>query len=197
MNSNHNLIYLTSCYLTESSFSITVHPIQYKDKLMITLHTSEGDITIELDSENTPNTANNFLSYAKDGFFDGTIFHRVIDSFMVQGGGFTADMNQKETRAEIENEADKGGKNDRGTLAMARTSDPHSATGQFFINLVDNDFLNFRSKDMQGWGYCVFGKVTKGMEVIDKIAKVKTTSKSGHQDVPETAVVIDKVTVTE
>lgn len=197
MNSNHNLIYFRNSYLTKSSFSITVHPIQYKDKLMITLHTSEGDITIELDSENTPNTANNFLSYAKDGFFDGTIFHRVIDSFMVQGGGFTADMNQKETRAEIENEADKGGKNDRGTLAMARTSDPHSATGQFFINLVDNDFLNFRSKDMQGWGYCVFGKVTNGMEVVDKIAKVKTTSKGGHQDVPETAVVIDKVTITD
>lgn len=164
---------------------------------MITLHTNYGPIVIELDFENTPKTAANFLEYAKSGFYDGTIFHRVINGFMIQGGGFEPGMKQKATRAEIENEADKGQQNTRGTLAMARTDDPHSASSQFFINVVDNAFLNFRSKAGSGWGYCVFGKVTSGMEVIDKIKTVSTTSRGGHQDVPKNDVIIEKVTVEE
>lgn len=162
---------------------------------MITLQTNFGDITLKLDTENTPNTANNFLEYAKSGFFDQTIFHRVIDGFMIQGGGFTEDMDQKKSNSTIENEADKGGSNKRGSIAMARTSDPHSASNQFFINLKDNNFLNHQSKTQNGWGYCVFGEVTEGMDVVDKIAKVATTSRAGHQDVPKDAVVIEKVIV--
>lgn len=164
---------------------------------MITLHTNYGDITIELDFEKAPKTAANFKQYAEDGYYEGTIFHRVIDGFMIQGGGFDEEMNQKETRAPIENEADNGLKNDLGTLAMARTGDPHSASAQFFINVKDNDFLNFRSKDMQGWGYCVFAKVTDGMDVVTKIKGVKTGNTGGHQDVPAESVVIEKVTVAE
>lgn len=164
---------------------------------MITLHTNFGDITLELDFQNTPVTAKNFLEYAKSGFYDGTIFHRVINGFMIQGGGFSKDMKQKSTRSPIMNEADKGQANKRGTIAMARTSDPNSATAQFFINVKDNDFLNFTAKNMNGWGYCVFGKVTEGMDVVDKIKAVPTTSRSGHQDVPEKEVVIEKVTVDE
>jgi peptidyl-prolyl cis-trans isomerase B (cyclophilin B) len=162
---------------------------------MITLQTNHGDITIELDQENTPKTAENFLNYAKNGFYDGTIFHRVIKNFMIQGGGFDATMKQKPTNATIENEADKGQHNKRGTIAMARTSDPHSATAQFFINVVDNDFLNFSAKSNNGWGYCVFGKVTSGMEVVDKIKAVPTTNRAGHSDVPVDVVVIEKVVV--
>ena len=162
---------------------------------MITLHTNLGDITLVLDKENTPVTANNFESYAQSGHFDGTIFHRVIDGFMIQGGGFTSDMKQKSTQDPIKNEAAKGGTNKRGTIAMARTSDPHSATAQFFINVVDNDFLNFKSETANGFGYCVFGTVTEGMDVVDAIRKVKTTSKAGHQDVPVEAVVIERVSV--
>ena len=162
---------------------------------MITLHTSHGDITIELDFEKAPKTAENFQKYAQDGFYDGTIFHRVINNFMIQGGGFTEDMQQKETRAPIENEADNGLVNDAGSLAMARTSDPHSASAQFFINVKDNDFLNHKSKDMQGWGYCVFGRVTEGMEVVNKIKEVDTGNRAGHQDVPVTPIVIQSVTV--
>lgn len=164
---------------------------------MITLHTNYGDIDLELDYEKAPKTAANFRQYAEDGFFNGTIFHRVISNFMIQGGGFTEDMEQKETRAAIENEADNGLSNNAGTIAMARTMDPHSATAQFFINVKDNDFLNFKSKDTQGWGYCVFGKVTGGMDVVEKIKNVKTGSQGMHQDVPVDSVVIERVTVTD
>lgn len=164
---------------------------------MITLHTSHGPIKIKLDFENTPKTAQNFLDYAKEGFYEGTIFHRVIDGFMIQGGGLTEDMQNKATKDPIENEANKGGKNNRGTLAMARTMDPHSATAQFFINVKDNDFLNFQSESMQGWGYCVFGEVVEGMDVVDKIKAVKTGNKAGHQDVPVEVISIDKVEVAD
>lgn len=164
---------------------------------MITLQTSMGNITLELDTANTPVTAENFLSYAKSGHYDGTIFHRVMNGFMIQGGGFDANMKQKSTQATIKNEAKTGGENKRGTIAMARTSDPHSASAQFFINVVDNDFLNFTAESGNGWGYCVFGKVVEGMDVVDQIKKVATTSKAGHQNVPVDAVVIEKVVITE
>lgn len=163
---------------------------------MINLQTNFGDIKIELDFENTPNTAENFLSLAAEGFYDGTIFHRVIDGFMIQGGGFDVEMNQKRAGQTIENEGEKCLPNKRGTLAMARTSDPHSASSQFFINVKDNDFLNFKSKTTDGWGYCVFGKVVEGMDVVDKIKAVSTTRRSGHQDVPVHDVIIEKVVVT-
>ncbi|MDR7927680.1 peptidylprolyl isomerase [Acidithiobacillus thiooxidans] len=158
----------------------------------VVLHSNKGDIVIELDAEKAPNTVENFLSYVDEGFFDETIFHRVIPGFMVQGGGFTADMQQKKTHAPIQNEAENGLKNLRGTLAMARTNDPHSATAQFFINLTDNDFLNFKAASGTGWGYAVFGKVVSGMEVVDEIAKVPTGNKGMHQDVPKDTVTIDK-----
>ena len=163
--------------------------------MKVTIETSKGTITLELDAEKAPETVANFVKYAKDGHYDGTIFHRVIDGFMIQGGGFTKDMNQKPTRAPIRNEAMNGLKNKRGTIAMARTMVVDSATSQFFINLVDNDFLDFQSPTPQGFGYAVFGKVTSGMEVVDAIAKVKTGSAGPHQNVPETPVVIRKVTV--
>lgn len=162
---------------------------------MITLHTNYGDIELELDFDKAPKTAANFRQYAADGFYNGTIFHRVINNFMIQGGGFTEDMQQKKTNPPIENEADNGLPNNTGTIAMARTSDPHSATAQFFINVKDNDFLNHKSKTAQGWGYCVFGKVTKGIDVINKIKNVKTGSQGMHQDVPVETVVIERVTV--
>lgn len=164
---------------------------------MITLKTNHGDIKLELDFENTPVTAKNFQNYAEQGFYDGTIFHRVIDGFMIQGGGFEPKMIEKDTNAPIINEADKGGKNVRGSIAMARTNAPHSASAQFFINVKDNDFLNHRSKDANGWGYCVFGKVVEGMDVVDKIKAVATTSKRGHDDVPVEDVVIEEVIVDE
>jgi peptidyl-prolyl cis-trans isomerase B (cyclophilin B) len=164
---------------------------------MITLQTNMGDIDITLDFKNTPISAQNFLDYAKSGFFEGTIFHRVINNFMIQGGGFDEKMNHKKSNAPIQNEAKTGGKNKRGTLAMARTSDPHSASSQFFINVKDNDFLNFSSENQQGWGYCVFGQVTAGMDVVDRIKAVSTTSRSGHQDVPVDNVVIQKVLIKE
>ncbi|MEO8400530.1 MAG: peptidylprolyl isomerase [Gammaproteobacteria bacterium] len=164
---------------------------------MVTLHTSYGDISIELDFENTPVTAENFLTQAKNGFYDQTIFHRVINGFMVQGGGFDLEMQQKEAGGTIENEADKAQPNKRYTVAMARTSDPHSAGSQFFINVADNDFLNFKSKSGDGWGYCVFGQVVAGMDVVDKIKAVSTARRSGHQDVPVNNVVIESVTVSE
>jgi peptidyl-prolyl cis-trans isomerase B (cyclophilin B) len=162
---------------------------------MITLHTNFGDIKLELDFDKAPNTAANFKQYVEEGFYDGTIFHRVIDNFMIQGGGFTADMEQKDVRDAIENEADNGLKNDNGTIAMARTMDPHSATAQFFINVKDNDFLNHSGKNMQGWGYCVFGKVVEGMDVVNQIKGVKTGFSGGHQDVPTETVVIEKATI--
>lgn len=164
---------------------------------MITLKTNLGDIKIDLDFTNTPNTAKNFLEYVESGFYDNTIFHRVINNFMIQGGGFTSGMEQKRGRAPIQNEADKGKPNKRGTVAMARTSDPHSASSQFFINVKDNDFLNHSAKTPQGWGYCVFGNVVEGMDVIDKIKAVSTTSRAGHQDVPAQDVIIEKVIVDE
>jgi peptidyl-prolyl cis-trans isomerase B (cyclophilin B) len=162
---------------------------------MITLHTNYGDITIELDFEKAPKTAANFKQYVEEGFYNGTIFHRVIDGFMVQGGGFTEDFEQKKTRDPIENEADNGLQNLTGTLAMARTNDPHSATAQFFINVKDNAFLNHTGKNASGWGYCVFGKVTGGMDVVNKIKGVKTGTKGFHQDVPKEAVIIQSATI--
>jgi peptidyl-prolyl cis-trans isomerase A (cyclophilin A) len=157
-------------------------------KPVVILSTSKGDIKIELDSEKAPITVENFLGYVDDGFFDGTIFHRVIPGFMIQGGGFDREMSQKKTRAPIKNEADNGLSNDRGTLAMARTSDVNSATAQFFINLKDNDFLNHGSRD---FGYAVFGKVVDGMEVVDEIAKTRTANREGHGDVPVEPIVIN------
>jgi peptidyl-prolyl cis-trans isomerase B (cyclophilin B) len=162
---------------------------------MITLHTNHGDIVIELDFDKAPNTSANFKQYAEEGFYTNTIFHRVINDFMIQGGGMTEDMEQKKTRAQIQNEADNGLKNTMGTLAMARTSDPHSASGQFFINVKDNSFLDHTSKTSQGWGYCVFGKVVVGMDVVNKIKVVKTGSKGHHQDVPKEAIIIQNVTL--
>jgi len=161
----------------------------------ILMTTTVGPMTLELDADNAPKTVENFLSYVSSGFYDGTIFHRVIDNFMVQGGGFTADMEQKSTQAPIENEANNGLKNARGTIAMARTQDPHSATAQFFINVQDNDFLNHTGENMQGWGYAVFGKVTEGGDVLDKIRCVQTGSQAGHQDVPVEPIIIESVTV--
>lgn len=160
-----------------------------------TIETSKGTITLELDEVKAPETVANFAQYARDGHYDGTIFHRVIDGFMIQGGGFTRDMNQKATREPIRNEAMNGLKNARGTIAMARTSVVDSATSQFFINLVDNDFLNFTNPTPRGFGYAVFGVVTDGMEVVDAIAKVKTGTRGYYENVPEEAVVIKKVTV--
>lgn len=162
---------------------------------MIRMQTNHGDITLELFEDKAPETCKNFLQYATDGFYDGTVFHRVIKGFMIQGGGFTPDMRQKPTKAPVKNEADNGIDNTAGSVAMARTSDPHSATAQFFINVSDNDFLNFRAPTAAGWGYCVFGRVVDGMETIRAIEKVATGSKAGHQDVPNDDVVIESVTV--
>ena len=162
---------------------------------MVTLHTTLGDIRLELDAEKAPATVENFLAYARDGFYNGTIFHRVIDNFMIQGGGMTPDMEQKETRAPIANEANNGLGNATGTIAMARTNDPHSATAQFFINVSDNDFLNHRAPSGQGWGYAVFGKVVDGMDVVTKIKSVKTGTQGFHQDVPNDPIVIERVSV--
>lgn len=164
---------------------------------MVILKTNYGDITIELDFEKAPKTAENFVQYVKEGFYDGTIFHRVINNFMIQGGGFEPGMKQKATRDPIENEADNGLANDSGTIAMARTMDPHSASAQFFINVKDNDFLNHSAKTAQGWGYAVFGKVTDGMDVVDKIKAVATTMAAGHQDVPAEDVIINSAVVSE
>lgn len=164
---------------------------------MVILHTNHGPITIELDAARAPKSAANFLAYARAGHFDHTLFHRVIDGFMVQGGGFGADFRQKPTSAPIENEAGNGLKNERYTVAMARTSDPHSATAQFFINVADNDFLNHRSRDASGWGYCVFGRVVSGKEVVDHIKGVPTGRRSGHENVPSEDVVIERAEVVE
>lgn len=161
----------------------------------VMMTTTVGPMTIELDADTAPKTVENFLSYVAGGFYDGTIFHRVIDNFMIQGGGFTADMEQKSTQAPIENEANNGLKNQRGTIAMARTQDPHSATAQFFINVQDNDFLNHTGENMQGWGYAVFGKVTDGEDVLDKIRGVQTGSQAGHQDVPVEPIIIESVAI--
>ena len=163
----------------------------------VEMTTTFGSITLELDSDKAPKTVENFLSYVNDGFYNGTIFHRVIDNFMIQGGGFDANMQQKPTADAIENEADNGLTNDRGTIAMARTMDPHSATAQFFINVKNNDFLNHSGKNMQGWGYTVFGRVVSGDDVLDKIRAVSTGNLAGHQDVPTESVIIESVAVVE
>ena len=161
--------------------------------MSVLLTTNHGQITLELDADKAPKTVENFLSYVKSGHYDGTIFHRVIDGFMIQGGGFSPDMRQKPTEDPVENEANNGLTNDRYTIAMARTSDPHSASAQFFINVSDNDFLNYPGSD--GWGYCVFGKVTSGTEVVDTIGKVETGRRSMFSDVPTEDVVIEKAEI--
>jgi peptidyl-prolyl cis-trans isomerase B (cyclophilin B) len=160
---------------------------------MIVITTSKGDIHIQLDDENTPETAENFRNYVRNEFYKDTIFHRVISGFMIQGGGMLSDMTQKPTDAPVKNEAKSAKPNKRGTIAMARTMDPHSATAQFFINLVDNGFLNFTGENAQGYGYCVFGDVVEGMDVVDAIAKVKTGSSHGHSDVPVEPILIHDI----
>lgn len=164
---------------------------------MVILKTNFGDITLELFADKAPKTVENFLSYVRAGFYDDTIFHRVINGFMIQGGGMTADMQQKPTEKPVENEADNGVANDAGTIAMARTNDPHSATAQFFINVNNNEFLNHSSKTSSGWGYCVFGKVVEGMDVVEKIKQVRTGNHGYHQDVPLEPVIITSTEITE
>jgi peptidyl-prolyl cis-trans isomerase B (cyclophilin B) len=180
------LFTLFLCFAMQSSYSLT----QGK-KTMVKLHTNFGDITLQLDAEKAPNTVKNFLDYVNAGFYENTLFHRVIDGFMIQGGGFEPGLKQKAVNAPIQNEAANGLKNDKYTIAMARTSDPHSATAQFFINVTDNSFLNYTAANSQGYGYCVFGKVIEGMDVVDAIRKVKT----GSQDVPREDVIITKAEV--
>ena len=165
---------------------------------LVTISTSAGDIHLELDANNAPITVANFLKLAEDGYYTGTIFHRIIEGFMVQGGGLDENMAPKPTNTDpIQNEANNGLKNDRGSIAMARTMDPHSATGQFFINHKDNDFLNHTAETSQGWGYAVFGVVTEGMDIVDQIADVATGSSGGHQDVPVDVITIESVTISE
>ncbi|MEW5891874.1 MAG: peptidylprolyl isomerase [Pseudomonadota bacterium] len=164
---------------------------------MVKLHTNFGTISLELDPAKAPDTVANFLQYVRDGFYDNTIFHRVIDGFMIQGGGFTPDMEQKETRAPIQNEAHNGLKNAAYTIAMARTPNPHSATAQFFINVSDNGFLDFTEPSPRGYGYCVFGRVVEGRDVVDRIKKVPTGSRAGHQDVPVEPVIIERAELIE
>lgn len=164
---------------------------------MIKLHTNHGVITLELFADKAPETVANFEQYVKDGHYDGTIFHRVISNFMIQGGGFEPSMKQKATRATIKNEANNGLSNKIGTIAMARTMEPHSASAQFFINVANNDFLNHSGKNVQGWGYAVFGEVIEGQDVVDKIKAVPTGSKAGHQDVPKDDVIIEKAEIIE
>jgi len=178
------------------SFSKDNHPdTKGAEMVTVTMETNKGVITLELDSAKAPDTVSNFVAYANAGHYNNTVFHRVIPGFMIQGGGFDTNMQQKSTNAPVKNEANNGLKNDKGTIAMARTSDPHSATAQFFINVKDNTFLDFKSETPQGWGYTVFGKVTDGMDVVESIEVVPTGNKNGHQDVPATDVIITKVTV--
>ena len=162
---------------------------------MIIFKTTLGDVKIELNFDKAPITAKNFQQYVEDGFYNGTIFHRVIKGFMVQGGGFTSGLEEKETRATIKNEASNGLKNMRGTLAMARTQEPHSASGQFFFNLVDNSFLDFKSETEQGWGYCVFAEVVEGMDIVDKMTLVDTGRMGFHDDVPKEEIIVESVIV--
>jgi peptidyl-prolyl cis-trans isomerase B (cyclophilin B) len=162
---------------------------------MIILKTNLGDIKIELNFDKAPVTAKNFQQYVEDGFYNGTIFHRVIKGFMAQGGGFSAGLEEKDSRATIQNEANNGLGNKRGTLAMARTQEPHSASAQFFINLSDNDFLDFKSESVQGWGYCVFAEVVEGMDIVDKMTLVDTGSRAGHDDVPKDEIIIESALV--
>ncbi|MBW1896574.1 MAG: peptidyl-prolyl cis-trans isomerase [Deltaproteobacteria bacterium] len=176
--------------MSQSAWADVSHP-------RVRLETNLGAIVLELDAQKAPKTVENFLAYVRDGFYDGTTFHRVIKGFMIQGGGLTADMQKKPVKAQVKNEADNGLKNKRGTIAMARTGDPNSATAQFFINTVDNAPLDHREKSQPGWGYCVFGKVVEGMGVVDAIEGVKTESKTGRRNVPTTPVVIKQATVME
>ncbi|GLR69489.1 peptidylprolyl isomerase [Agaribacter marinus] len=164
---------------------------------MVVLKTNFGDIKLSLNAEKAPKTVENFLQYVKDGFYDNTIFHRVISNFMIQGGGFETGMEQKPVNAPIENEADNGLSNKLGSIAMARTNDPHSATAQFFINVKDNDFLDFSAPNSQGWGYCVFGEVIEGLDIVEKIKAVETGSSGFHQDVPVDDVIIESATIAE
>jgi peptidyl-prolyl cis-trans isomerase B (cyclophilin B) len=187
------LLLVPGCY---AKTEVPVVEVQ-KELPIVEMQTSQGTIVIALDEEKAPKTVANFLAYVKSGFYDGTIFHRVISNFMIQGGGYTPDFEEKKTGKPIRNEANNGLSNVRGTIAMARTSNPHSATAQFFINVVDNSFLDHTQPTMSGWGYAVFGKVIKGMEVVDKIKQVPTGNKKGHQNVPKTAVIIQKVLVVE
>ena len=173
---------------TKPGEKMSAHPV-------VKFETSKGSITVELDAEKAPKTVANFIAYVEDGFYDGIIFHRVIPNFMIQTGGMLPDMSEKKNKDKITNEANNGLKNDRGTLAMARTPDPHSASSQFFVNLKDNDFLNFTSESQAGWGYAVFGKVTDGMDIVDEIAKAKTGNQGGHGDVPLEAITITKASV--
>lgn len=182
---------------TPSSSSTTEGTSVMSTSPRVKLQTNQGEMIITLDAEKAPKTVENFLNYVKSGFYNGTVFHRVIDGFMVQGGGFEAGLKQKPTQAPIENEANNGLKNDKYTLAMARTSDPHSATAQFFINVSNNDFLNFTAPTPNGWGYAVFGKVTEGTDVVDKIKGVKTGNSGFHQNVPTEDVIIEKAEVIE
>ena len=191
---------LFSCLLlcTAQAAPLSQQHSAQKGKIsMVKLHTNHGNITIELDAEKAPVTVKNFLDYVNSGFYDNTLFHRVIDGFMIQGGGFEHGMKEKTTKATIRNEAANGLTNDKYTIAMARTSDPHSATAQFFINLKDNIFLDYTAPNNQGYGYCVFGKVVSGTEVLDAIRKVKTGNKSGHQDVPLEDVILTKAEVVQ
>ena len=187
---------INSC--TNQTNEASVSQNKEGDMTTIIINTSHGDIKLELNKEKAPITTENFVAIAKSGYYEGTIFHRVINGFMIQGGGLNADMTNKSSgTAPIQNEANNGLPNDRGTVAMARTMDPHSATSQFFINHKDNNFLNHTGENPQGWGYAVFGKVTEGMDVVDKIADVATGSSGGHQDVPVDLITIESVTVSE
>jgi peptidyl-prolyl cis-trans isomerase B (cyclophilin B) len=179
-------------WISALSVLAAVSPAAAGESPKVVLETDKGKIVIELYPDKSPKTVQNFLDYVDAGHYNSTIFHRVIPNFMIQGGGMTAGMKEKPTKPPVKNEADNGLKNQRGTIAMARTQVPDSATAQFFLNLVDNDFLDFKNKTVQGWGYAVFGKVVEGMEVVDAIAKVKTTNRGGHQDVPVDTVMIIK-----
>lgn len=179
------------------SLTLGLSPMTEAANPKVRIETNKGTLVLELYPDKAPETVANFLGYVREGFYDGTIFHRVIPGFMIQGGGFTPEMAQKPTRAPIRNEADNGLANERGAIAMARTPDPHSATAQFFINVADNSFLNFKSETPQGWGYCVFGKVVEGMEVAEAIVAVPTGHRGMHQDVPREPVVMEKVSIVE
>ena len=191
-----SLLLLSSC--GDRTSNKEIEKIMEKTMTQVTVKTSVGDIQLELNNEKAPITVENFKTIANSGYYEGTIFHRVINGFMVQGGGLTADMNNKPSgTSPIQNEANNGLSNDRGTIAMARTMDPHSATSQFFINHKDNGFLNHTGENSQGWGYAVFGAVTEGMEIVDQIAEVATGSSGGHQDVPVEVITIESVTISE
>ena len=186
---------LTRKTLLTGLLLMTTSAVATADMVRVDMQTSEGPIVLELNADKAPVSVANFVEYANDGYFDGTVFHRVIEGFMVQGGGYTESLQRKDTRDPIKNEANNGLKNKRGSLAMARTQDPHSASAQFFINLADNDFLNFQNESVQGWGYCVFGEVVEGMEIVDKMALVETGRRGFHDDVPKDEIIIESATV--